>query len=323
MLLSVIIPQYKETDKEVKRLLSSIDYQVNVNWEEVEVIIVNDCSKTLLSESMLNSFENIKPKYIKLKKNVGPGLARQAGLDAAQGEYVTFCDADDMYHNFGVFSLYFAKIKESHPDIIRTQWLEELEIKNVKQYITHNFEVTWMHGKVLNRGFLYLNNIRFSDKLLYHEDSYILSNAFEITKNVIDIPVITYIWTFDKTSITRRNNGAYGYESMPEFIRSITFSIDWLKNKKEEVLMAKTVQLFLYIYYVLQANQKNWEKKHVEEIEKELVNTYKKYGKYIQEIDLASFSVLEVQERQKIANIPFVQLETFSQFLNRIVEQYK
>ena len=89
MLLSVIIPQYKETDKEVKRLLSSIDYQVNVNWEEVEVIIVNDCSKTLLSESMLNSFENIKPKYIKLKKNVGPGLARQAGLDAAQGEY--FC----------------------------------------------------------------------------------------------------------------------------------------------------------------------------------------------------------------------------------------
>lgn len=323
MLLSVIIPQYKETDKEVKRLLSSIDYQVNVNWEEVEVIIVNDCSKTLLSESMLNSFENIKPKYIKLKKNVGPGLARQAGLDAAQGEYVTFCDADDMYQNFGVFSLYFAKIKEFHPDIIRTQWLEELEIENVKQYITHNFEVTWMHGKVFNRGFLYLNNIRFSDKLLYHEDSYILSNAFEITKNVIDIPTVTYIWTFDKTSITRRNNGAYSYESMPEFIRSITYSIDWLKNKKEEVLIAKTVQLFLYIYYVLQVNQKNWEKKHIEEIEKELVNTYRKYGKYIQEIDLASFSALEVKERQKIANMPFVQSETFSQFLNRIVEQYK
>ena len=323
MLLSVIIPQYKETDKEVKRLLSSIDYQVNVNWEEVEVIIVNDCSKTLLSESMLNSFENIKPKYIKLKKNVGPGLARQAGLDAAQGEYVTFCDADDMYQNFGVFSLYFAKIKELRPDIIRTQWLEELEIENVKQYITHNFEATWMHGKVFNRGFLYLNNIRFSDKLLYHEDSYILSNAFEIAKSVIDIPTITYIWTFDKTSITRRNNGAYSYESMPEFIRSITSSLDWLKNKKEEVLMAKTVQLFLYIYYGLQANQKNWEKKYIEEIEKELVNTYRKYGKYIEEIDVASFSVLEVQERQKIANMPFVQSETFSQFLNRIVEQYK
>ena len=87
--------------------------------------------------------------------------------------------------------------------------------------------------------------------------------------------------------------------------------------------MVKTVQLFLYIYYGLQANQKNWEKKYIEEIEKELVNTYRKYGKYIEEIDVASFSVLEVQERQKIANMPFVQSETFSQFLNRIVEQYK
>ena len=35
MLLSVIIPQYKETDKEVKRLLSSIDYQVKELGEEI------------------------------------------------------------------------------------------------------------------------------------------------------------------------------------------------------------------------------------------------------------------------------------------------
>lgn len=35
MILSVVIPQYKERDKVVKRLLSSIDYQLNVNWDEV------------------------------------------------------------------------------------------------------------------------------------------------------------------------------------------------------------------------------------------------------------------------------------------------
>ena len=215
MLLSIIIPQYKEKDEDVKRLLSSIDYQLNVDWNEVEVTIVNDCSNVLLSDTMLNSFENIKPKYIKLNKNVGPGLARQAGFDVSQGEYVTFCDADDMYQNFGVISLYLSTIKEKHPDIIRTQWMEELENNGLKQYITHDFETTWMHGKCFRKQFFIENNIRFSEKLLYHEDSYILSNAFETTSNVVDIPTITYIWTFDKTSITRRNNGAYSYESMP------------------------------------------------------------------------------------------------------------
>jgi len=37
-----------------------------------------------------------------MKENKGPGVARQVGLDAAQGKYVMFCDADDMIHNSGI-----------------------------------------------------------------------------------------------------------------------------------------------------------------------------------------------------------------------------
>ena len=240
MVLSVIIPQYSETDKVVKRLLSSIDYQLNVDWDEVEVIIVNDGSDTKLSDEMLNSFDNIKHlNYVQLPKNVGPGLCRQEGLDMAKGEYVTFCDADDMYQNYGVFSLYLDKIRTSHPQIIQTQWLEELKVTNtdgssVLKYSTHDFEATWMHGKVFEKKYLTDNNIRFSNKLLYHEDSYFLSNAFELCKKIEKCPVITYVWTFDDGSITRRNNGSYSYESIPEFIRAITYSMEWLKDKTPE-----------------------------------------------------------------------------------------
>lgn len=331
MILSVVIPQYKEDDHAVRRLLNTIDYQLNVDWNEVEIIIVNDHSDVLLSDEMLNSFENIKPKYIKLEKNVGPGLARQAGFDAAQGEYVTFCDADDMYQNFGVFSLYLEEIRTKHPDIIQTQWIEEIRVNakdeqgNESQrlvYLTHDFEATWMHGKCFRKQFMVNNNIKFSDKLLYHEDSYILSCAFELTDKIDKCNAISYVWTFDENSITRRNNGAYSYESIPEFIRAIRWSIDWLSDKTSQKIPSKVVQLMLYIYYMLQTN-KEWGKKYIDLIEEEVYNTLTQYEKEFNSLDINTFSVLDLQERQKVGNRAYIMSETFSQWCNRIINERK
>ena len=327
MILSIVIPQYKEDDHAVRRLLNTIDYQLNVNWDDIEVIIVNDCSDIKLSKKMLNSFEHIKPKYIQLEKNVGPGLARQAGLDAAKGEYVTFCDADDMYQNFGVISLYIEHINKSHPDIIQTQWMEELRVNMQKEdgtsesklaYLTHDFESTWMHGKCFRKQYLIDTKIEFSKKLLYHEDSYFLSNAFEMTANVVRLPVVSYVWTFDESSITRRNNGAYSYESIPEFVRAIKESIDWLRDKQPQKIPAKVVQLCLYIYYMLQTNQ-NWDKKYVEPIEDEIYNLLKEYGKEFNSLDRAIFSELDFQEHLKVKGRPFIMTETFSNWVNRVI----
>ena len=327
LILSVIIPQYKEDDHAVRRLLNTIDYQLNVNWDDIEVIIVNDHSDIKLSEKMLNSFENIHPKYIQLEKNVGPGLCRQAGLDIAQGEYVTFCDADDMYHNFGVFSLYLEEIRTKHPDIIQTQWLEEIRanvpqqdgtVKSQLVYATHNFDATWMHGKCFRRQYLTDNNLRFSDKLLYHEDSYFLSNAFELTSNIVQDGVISYVWTFDENSITRRNGGAYSWESIPEFIRAIRFSIDWLRDKTPQKIPQKVMQLALYIFYMLQTNQ-SWEKKYIDLIEDEIYNVLAQYGKEFNSVDKKTFSSINLQEHEKVRNVPFIMTETFSHWVNRVI----
>lgn len=332
MILSIIIPQYKEGDKVVKRLLSSIDYQLNVNWDEVEVLVVNDGSDVKISKSVFDNLDNIKHvKYIELPQNVGPGLCRQAGLDRAQGEYVTFCDADDMYQNYGVISLYMEEIRTKHPDIIQTQWLEEIKVSaqqpdgTIRQqlgYTTHDFEATWMHGKCFRKQFLTDNNICFSNKLLYHEDSYILSNAFEITNNVDRCNVLSYVWTFDEKSITRRNNGSYSWESIPEFIRAIRYSIDWLKEKVPEKIPSKVAQLALYIYYMLQTNAQ-WEQKYITPIEQEIYNTMTQYEKEFNSLDMATFSILDLQEHQKVNGRPFIMSETFSQWLNRIITTYR
>ena len=325
MVLSVIIPQYRETDKVVKRLLSSIDYQLNVDWDEVEVIIVNDGSDVKLSEDLFKNLDNIKHiTYLQLPKNVGPGLCRQAGLDRAVGEYVTFCDADDMYQNFGVFSLYLEEIRNKHPDIIQTQWLEEVKVLDKDgngklRYLTHDFEATWMHGKAIRRQFLVDNDIRFSDKLLYHEDSYFLSNAFELTDKVVKCQVVSYVWTFDEGSITRRNNGEYSYKSIPEFVRAIGYSIDWLRNKTPDKIPSKVAQLLLYIYYMLQTNQK-WENQYIEAVEKEVVSIVSRNADELNSLPVSTYSRLELNERQKVKNSSFVATETFTQWLNRLVQ---
>lgn len=329
MLLSVIIPQYKESDSVVRRLLSTIDYQVNVEWDKIEVIVVNDGSDVLLSDEMLDSFENIKPKYIKLTKNIGPGLCRQAGLDLCCGDYVTFCDADDMYFNFGAFEVYIDCILKQRPDIIRTQWLEENKyslpqtVSGYRQksvYIRHDFDNTWLHGKCIRRQFLIDNKIRFSDKLWYHEDSYFLSNCIAVTDRIIDIDFITYIWKDTPNSITRRNNSAYTWESLPEFIYSITLSMDWIKQNNPTILPTKIVQLCLYIYYILQSN--DWEEQYTEPIEKNLCIAINKFKKEFNSLDNYCFTDLNLNEQERLRGVPYIIKETFTDWIHRILKKH-
>ena len=44
MRLSIIIPQYKENEQMLKRLLNSIDLQRQIDFNEIEVLFVNDKS---------------------------------------------------------------------------------------------------------------------------------------------------------------------------------------------------------------------------------------------------------------------------------------
>lgn len=65
MKLQILVPQYNETDSDVKNLLDSIAIQQNVDLKnDVGVIITNDGSDTLLSDELLNSYE-FKIEYYK------------------------------------------------------------------------------------------------------------------------------------------------------------------------------------------------------------------------------------------------------------------
>ena len=98
--VSVIVPVYN-TEKYLEECIGSI---ISQTLREIEIIIVDDGSNqecAILCDLLAKTDERIRVIH---KQNAGPGLARNTGIEAANGEYIGFVDSDDyikpdMYEN--------------------------------------------------------------------------------------------------------------------------------------------------------------------------------------------------------------------------------
>jgi len=92
---SIIIAYYKKKNF-FEETINSI---LNQTYSDFEVILVyDDTDKSELSfvKKIINKFP--RSKVIINKKNIGAGLSRNKGIHFAKGQYVAFCDADDLWH---------------------------------------------------------------------------------------------------------------------------------------------------------------------------------------------------------------------------------
>lgn len=92
-LVSIITPAFNSA-KFIAETIRSVQNQTHKNWE---MIIVDDCS-TDETINIIKQFSiDQRIKLIQLEKNSGAGIARNAGLSAANGRYIAFLDADDLW----------------------------------------------------------------------------------------------------------------------------------------------------------------------------------------------------------------------------------
>lgn len=91
--VSVIIPFYSNPS-EVVRALKSVIKQTHKN---IEIIVVDDGSKTRTDEvkDFIKNTKNVK--LIKLGKNSGVSAARNRGITEASGDFVALLDSDDKF----------------------------------------------------------------------------------------------------------------------------------------------------------------------------------------------------------------------------------
>lgn len=163
---SVVIPVYNE-EGYLSECLQSLKDQ---DFEDCEFICVDDGS-TDRSLQICESFAASDARFkVISQKNSGPAVARNKGIDLAQGEYICFVDSDDRARS-NMLSRLYEVAKSGDYDIVvhGADTFGEGEPEkyitdaiNVKNHVIRNFTVEDIFSEKGCRPFLWQHFIRAS-----------------------------------------------------------------------------------------------------------------------------------------------------------------
>lgn len=113
LLFSVIVPVYNKE----KYLSKSIESLVDQTYRNLEIILIDDGS-TDCSGQVCDKYASAD-KRIKVlhQENAGTSKARNEGIKAAKGDYISFLDADD-YWEKDAYELFAKVIEQYEPDML-------------------------------------------------------------------------------------------------------------------------------------------------------------------------------------------------------------
>lgn len=208
MQISVITPCFNAAEF-IANTIESVAVQRHIALEH---ILVDDGSTDATSDLLQRyqaRYSHIK--VIRLPQNGGQARARNAGLDAARGEYVAFLDSDDYYPTETTLSTWYAAAKTNEADLVRANYYRLIEatgkIIEVKGRLSSRNErgldiekapelvnntSCWL--MLYRRAFLEEGGIRFSPLLRQREDRpfFLLAMLRARTINLISESLVVY-----------------------------------------------------------------------------------------------------------------------------------
>lgn len=211
MILSVIIPVYK-VENTLDRCVESVLRQT---VPQMEVILVDDgspdgCGK--MCDEWASKDERIKVVH---KANGGLSSARNAGLDIATGDYITFVDSDD-YLMPDTYSKALSNRERTDWDILEygvvhesasrvALDLQECTFNSARQY--WNATKAWHHCYVWNKIFKrsLFENIRFEANRIF-EDLLIMPVLLSNNPKVATTPIKGYVYSDNDESISTNHS---------------------------------------------------------------------------------------------------------------------
>jgi glycosyltransferase involved in cell wall biosynthesis len=172
----------------LRRCLDSVCGQT---LRDLEIICVNDGS-TDDSTDILRWYENAdqRVKSIEHQHNRGPAAARNTGMRAACGEYLSFLDSDDWIDPGYLQALTDAAERENVSVVMNTNIVEEFTNGNSKHFLPENFAehigantigyVSFLQNagnftyssccNIYKRSFIYSINAHFPEGLHYDDN---------------------------------------------------------------------------------------------------------------------------------------------------------
>lgn len=228
--ISIIVPVYN-AEKYLIKLINSIE---NQNYNNYEVILVDDGSTDNSYKIMQKLYKKNKNIKIYTKKNSGPGGTRKYGFEKSTGELIFFVDADDwlpeksllkinkLFNNKNPDVLIFnrntycngEKVKTTKPiKNISNGYIDLKEIKNnyiigglgckvlKKDILTSDMFLEGYNYEDVATTYLYFdkcNKIYYEDEVFYNvnrdDDNISLTKKIDINKIISSVDLILNVY---------------------------------------------------------------------------------------------------------------------------------
>lgn len=174
---SVVIPVYN-AEKTIRRCVDSL---LNQDNGYVEIILINDGSKDASAEICREYARKHDCIVYIEQENSGASAARNTGLDAATGEYITFVDSDDyvldgyfsaledLDEEFIVFSFQTRRDEGSQEYVFSKDLLMSQNNTEIVLRVLHD-RIAGPWNKRFKRALIEKQHLRFKSDLVIGED---------------------------------------------------------------------------------------------------------------------------------------------------------
>ena len=134
--ISVIVPVFK-VEPYLHRCIDSI---LNQTFPDFELILVDDGSPDNCGSICDEYAEKDKRVHVIHQENQGVSSARNAGLRAARGAWISFVDSDDWAHS-QFFEMLLSLIQDSSPQVLASNHIRTAEWEEEQHYSQNEIEV--------------------------------------------------------------------------------------------------------------------------------------------------------------------------------------
>lgn len=222
VLVSVIIPLYN-AEKWIERCIRSLQKQIG--FEHIELVLVDDGStdQTLKIAETLAENENIVCLH---KPNGGVSSARNTGINAARGQYITFVDADDYVDDDFISHLLNAMLSGcdiacsgfvvEYPDTSVKKTASKKHIMDGRQTLKEFLLGSVIEPGVCNKMFKreLIGDLRFDESFAIAEDKYFLFKYLQRVEKCIVLPEANYHYVMNNDSACHKEFSQKNLDSL-------------------------------------------------------------------------------------------------------------
>lgn len=305
-MIDIIIPVYNSQNTIGKTLDSIVLQSIK---DLVIVNIIDDGSIDNYDEIIKSYKDVININFYKLPKNMGPGYARQFGVEHSNGKYIMFIDSDDVLYDANSLKSIYETIESENYDVVYSQMREDYFGEVYDFYV--GFDV--LHSKIYSRDFIEKNNIRFPE--LYNSEDLAFNNLVIMNDPSIGCcDDMVYVYCRRENSLTQTDD-----YTKSKHIKCYCESLNWTLKYAEEQGIAKEMigKLILssmsYLAWYFQDKQNDENKEYVYS----LISYYDKYAFYTKdtnELYWLDFWTIRVKDEGLV--------ECFISFINECRKHY-